>query len=87
MNNKDFILEDFDLDNLSGHARTSCDDSTSALNELEIIQQACRSKSEQMPEGYKVEPDGQEYSTYKKSDASNQSVTDIHFGFELKTDD
>lgn len=87
MNKEDFILEDFDLDNLSGHARTSCDSTTSALNELEIIRQACRSQSEQMPEGYKVEPDGQEFRTHIKHDDSGQSVTNIRFGFELKTDD
>ena len=85
--NKDFILEDFDRDNLSGHARTSCDNSTSALSELEVISQACKSKSEQMPEGYKIEHDGGEFCTCKKRDALGQSITDIHFGFEIKTDD
>lgn len=87
MSKKDFILEDFDLDNLSGHARTSCDGATSALNELEIIRQACRNQSEQMPEGYKVAHDGQEFRTHIKRDDFGQSVTDIRFGFELKTDD
>ncbi len=87
MKKEDFILEVCDLDNLSGHAVTSCDSTTSALNELEIIRQACRSQSEQMPKGYKVEPDGHEVRTHIKRDDSGQSVTNIRFGFELKTDD
>ena len=85
--NKDFILEDFDLDNLSGHARTLCDNSTSALSVLEAIRQACKSQSEQMPRGYKVTYDDREFRTCKRHDDSGQSITDIRFGFDLKTDD
>lgn len=87
MSNEKFFLEDFDLDNLSGHARISCDNSTTALSELEIIRQACRSQSEQMPKGYKVAHDDQEFRTHVKRDDFGQSVTDIRFGFELKTDE
>ena len=82
-----FILKDFDLDNLAGQARTTCDRSSNAASELEAIQQACRTQSLQMPEGYKVDYDGREFSTTKRQRASGEKVTDITFGFELKTDE
>jgi len=87
MNDTNFILKDFDLDNLSGQARTTCDKSSNATSELEAIQQACRSQSQQMPEGYKVDYDGREFSTEKIESNSGEIATDITFGFELKTDE
>jgi hypothetical protein len=87
MNDTNFILKDFDLDNLSGQARTTCDSSSNATSEPEAIRQACRSQSQQMPEGYKVDYDGCEFSTVKRQNASGKKVTDITFGFELKSDD
>ena len=87
MNDSNFILKDFDLDNLSGQAQTTCTSSSNAASELEAIQQACRSQSQQMPEGYKVDYDGREFSTAKRKSASGEKVTDITFGFELKTDE
>ena len=87
MNDTNFILKDFDLDNLSGQARTTCDSSSNATSELEAIQQACRSQSQQMPEGYKVDYDGREFSTEKIESNSGEIATDITFGFELKTDE
>ena len=80
-----FLLIDFDLNNLSGQARTTCDSSSNAASELEAIQQACRSQSQKMPKGYKVDYDGREFSIIKRKSASGDKVTDITFGFELKT--
>lgn len=87
MNDTIFILKDFDLDNLAGQVRTTCDRSSNATSELEAIQQACRSQSQQMPEGYKVDYDGREFSTEKIDSNSGEIATDITFGFELKTDE
>lgn len=87
MNDTNFILKDFDLDNLAGQARTTCNSSSNAASELEAIQQACCSQSQQMPEGYKVVYDGHEFSTSKRQIAFGEKVTDITFGFELKTDE
>lgn len=85
MNKTNFILEDFDLNNLSGRASTTC--YTTALSELEAIQQACHSQSQQMPEGYKVEHDGREFKTQKMQNVSGDRITNITFGFDLKTED
>ena len=87
MNDTNFILKDFDLDNLSGQARTTYDSSFNTASELEAIQQTCRSQSQQMPEGYKVDYDGREFCTEKRQSASGEKVTDITFGFKLKTDE
>ena len=87
MNDSNFILKDFDLDNLSGQAQTTCTSSSNAASELEAIRQACRSQSQQMPEGYKVDYDGREFSSAKRQRASGEEVTDITFGFELKTEE
>ena len=40
-----------------------------------------------MPEGYKVDYDGREFSTEKRQSDFGKNVTDITFGFELKTED
>lgn len=87
MNDTNFILKDFDLDNLSGQARTTCDSSSNTANELEAIQHACCTQSQQMPEGYKVDYDGCEFSTAKRQNASGEKYTEIIFGFELKSDE
>ena len=87
MNTPDFILEDFAEDNLSGHARSSFASSMSAQTEMELIRQACLSQTKQMPEGYKLEYDGKGFSTQKKYDSSGHDRLEIHFGFEVKTDD
>ncbi len=87
MNKSNFILKGFDLDNLSGQARTTYDSSFNTASELEAIQQTCRSQSQQMPEGYKVDYDGREFSTEKRQSDFGKNVTDITFGFELKTED
>ena len=87
MNDTNFILKDFDLANLVGQARTTCYSSSNVASELEAIQQACRTQSQQMPKGYKVDYDGREFSTAKRQSASGDKVTDITFGFELKTDE
>ena len=80
-----FLLIDFDLNNLSGQARTTCDSSSNAASELEAIRQACCSQSKQMPKGYRVDYDGREFHIEKKQRASGENVLDITFGFELKT--
>ena len=87
MNKKEFSLLSFDLNTFTGQARTVSDSSSSGLSELEVIQQACRNHSKQMPEGYKVDYDGREFNTIRRQSASDEKVTDITFGFELKTDE
>ncbi len=87
MNKSNFILKDFDLDNLVGQAQTTYDSSSNAASELEAIQQACLSQSQQMPDGYKVDYDSREFTAVKKLNTSGEKVTDIFFGFELKTEE
>ena len=87
MNDTNFILKNFDIDNPSGQARTTCDSSSNAASELEAIQQACCNQSRQMPDGYKVDYDGREFRTAIRQTTSGEKVTDITFGFELKSDE
>lgn len=81
---EDFELMNFDNKNMSGYARTSCDQSTTANSEKEIIQRACRKESNRRLD-YDVTYDENPFRTEKKKDEKGNCVTDIVFGFELKT--
>lgn len=85
MNKQNFILEDFNLDNLSGHAHTMYNES--GISELEAIHQVCKAQSEIMPEHYKIVYDDREFLSRKGKDDSGKDFCDICFGFEVMTDE
>lgn len=80
-----FEIKDFDNDSLEGWAETSYDEATTASSELDIIKKACQDKSKQMKEHYKVEYDGRPFSSQKRKLKDGSTITNIGFGFEVKT--
>lgn len=82
---KHFNLEDFDLDTLTGHAKTTINSTDCIGNELNAIARACKEQSCKMGEYHKVDYDNFPYQTIRRKSDSGESCLDIIFGFEVKT--
>lgn len=81
---KYFYLEDFDLDTLTGHAKTTINSTDGISSELNAISRACREQSCKMGEYHKVDYDNYPYQTIRRKNDSGESCLDIIFGFEVK---
>lgn len=82
-----FEENDFDQENLKGQATIHIKGSSKNNNELEAIREACKNESKKLPEGYLISYDKDSFYTKKTECESGEKSIEIHFGFEIGTNE
>lgn len=82
-----FEENDFDQENLKGQATIHLKGSSRNNNELEAIREACKNESKKLPEGYLMSYDKESFYSKKTECESGEKSIEIHFGFEIGTNE